>query len=50
MLSQLRWIAIIATVLFVGSLVAAWNESMLLAIYWAIAAVFLLVADLVTRK
>lgn len=47
---RLRWVAIIATGLMVSSMVMAWvMHDYPAATYWAVLAVFLLVADLVTR-
>jgi hypothetical protein len=49
-LLRLRWVAIFATGLLVASMVMAWTvHDYPAATYWAVLAVFLLVADLVTR-
>lgn len=49
MLRRLRWVAIIATAMFLWAAAEATAGNMLTAIYLAVVSVFLLVADLVTR-
>jgi hypothetical protein len=50
LLRRLRWVAIFATVMLVWSVVEVATGDLLTAIYLAVVAVFLLVADLVTRS